>query len=222
MNVEIQSFRSQLDWLQCHGQIVSLHEAVKRRAEPGAERLYALTFDDGYSDVYLNAFPLIEERGIPFTLYLTSGPIENPDGFPNWPGEPLTWGHAREMIDSGLVTVGAHTHSHPDMSTLGDEAIRSEISASNTLIEERCGVVPRHFTYPWGRWSFTADAIVRSTYDTATVGSGSGISADADVHRLHRLPIQRSDIRFLFEHKLRSGARIEDRARRLIRQYKGL
>ena len=79
-----------------------------------------LTFDDGFEDVYDNAFPLLRERGIPFVLYLSTLPIETGEPLNlHYPeARPLMWDQINEMIDSGLVTVGAHTHTHPDLRTL--------------------------------------------------------------------------------------------------------
>ena len=221
MNVSVRSFRRHLDWMQLHGEIVSLENAIGRRAEPGSHRLFVLTFDDGYADVFFNAFPLLEAARIPFTLYLTSGPIENSDKFGEWPGQPLTWDQVRQMCDSGLVTLGAHTHSHPDLRELAPHALREELDRSNGLINTRCHVKPSHFTYPWGRWSATADSIIRETYATATLGSGPAVSADSDLYTLHRVPIQRSDPGLLFRRKILSGGRSEDRMRRMARGYDG-
>ena len=49
--------------MQAHGEIVDLETAIERRGEPDADKLFVLTFDDGFEDVYHNAFPLLKERG---------------------------------------------------------------------------------------------------------------------------------------------------------------
>ena len=221
MNVSVEVFRSQLDWMQARGEVVGLDEALRRRGDSDSRRLFVLTFDDGYKDVFANAFPLLLRRQIPFTLYLTSGPIERPGDFNDWPGEPMTWNQVRQMLESGLVTVGAHTDTHPDLRYLDPTAAKEEILRSNETIEDRCDVLPRHFTYPWGYWAAEADPIVRATYASATLGSGSAITAESDLYTLHRLPIQRSDPALLFGSKVARGARSEDCARRILRQYGG-
>lgn len=221
MDVSIEAFRRQVEWLQGNGSIVSLDEAIRRRAEPSAERIYVLTFDDGYRSVFENAYPLLRHRRIPFTAYLTSGPIESPGDFPDWPGEPMTWDEARELHESGLMTLGAHTHTHPDLRHLDAEAVAGEITVSNRLIEERLGSAPRHFTYPKGWWSETADAVVRRTYATATLGMGSGIGADSDLHTLNRVAVVGSDSFWAFRRKMIRGGRAESRIRRLRHGYVG-
>jgi peptidoglycan/xylan/chitin deacetylase (PgdA/CDA1 family) len=221
MNIPTTSFRRQLDWLQSHGEILSLEDALARRSEPDSHNYFVLTFDDGYEDVYRNAFPILEERRIPFTLYLTSGPIDVPADFPSWPGQPLGWGSIRSMIESGLVTVGAHTHRHPDLRHISQGEIADELDRSNDLIAIRSGISPLHFTYPKGWWAPHAHQEVQMRYKTATLGGGESITATSDLHLLHRVPVQRSDSGPLFARKMHTGGRMEDRLRRRLRGYEG-
>ncbi|HVR32613.1 MAG TPA: polysaccharide deacetylase family protein [Acidimicrobiia bacterium] len=223
MEVPARAFARQLDWMRTHGGIVDLETAIDRRDDPVAEGRFVLTFDDGFADVHRHAFPLLREHGIPFTLYLTTRPVDT--GKPMDPrhpdARPITWGQVNEMVATGLVTIGAHTHTHPDLSELTLDRIADELDTSNDLIEDCTGIRPRHFTYPWGRWSAKADPLVRARYDSATVGTGPGLSADSDVYRLHRVPVQRSDAGPLFVRKMRTGGRLEAVVRRRLRGYEG-
>lgn len=221
MNVATEDFARQVDWLRRQGQVVRLEEAIARRGEPGAERLYVLTFDDGYVDVFVNAFPLLVERRLPFTLYVTSGPIEAPDDFPEWPGVPLTWTQIADMAKSGLMTLGAHTHTHPDLRHVDRVTATEEVELSNQLIEQRLGQSPRHFAYPKGWWSQTADPAVRAAYATATLGMGRSITAASDLHTLHRVSVLASDSSRAFRLKLATGGRTEARLRRFRHRYTG-
>ncbi|MGA7270200.1 MAG: polysaccharide deacetylase family protein, partial [Acidimicrobiia bacterium] len=193
MNLPVEVFARQLDWLLAHREIVTLEQAVDRRTDPDADRLFVLTFDDGYADVFQNAFPLLAARRVPFTLYLTTGPIDRPEDFADWPGLPLSWDQIREMHASGLATIGAHTHTHPDFRFVDESEATEQIERSNRLIEQHLGMVPRHFTYPKGWWSEKADPVVRAAYATATVGMGPAVTADADLHQLGRIPVMHSD-----------------------------
>ncbi|HBG07890.1 MAG: hypothetical protein A2075_18965 [Geobacteraceae bacterium GWC2_58_44] len=62
----------------------------------------------------------------------------------------LTWSEAREMADSGLVTIGAHTITHPILSRTGPEQARKEIIDGKTLVEQRLGLPVDYFAYPNG------------------------------------------------------------------------
>ena len=220
MEVATETFASQIDYLEAEGSIVSLDDAVSRMGTPGDDRLFVLTFDDGYADMYANAFPLLLERSVPFTLYIATLPIE--DASVSQPGAlPLTWGQLEEMSDSGLATVGAHTHSHPDLRFLGSDVVADELDESNALIRDRLGVEPRHFAYPKGWWSAGAEPEVRKRYTTAVLGEGPPNILGTDHYRLHRIAVQKSDgVRF-FRRKLATGLVLEDRLRRMVRRYDG-
>jgi len=55
-----------------------------------------------------------------------------------------------EMEDSGLLTIGAHTLTHPALSKLSRGALLEEMERSRDRIREWLGVAPSHFSYPYG------------------------------------------------------------------------
>lgn len=64
-----------LDWLTAHYRCVSLDE-LGARIEAGdrfTEPVAAVTFDDGYRDVYEHAFPLLKARAIPAAVFVAAG-----------------------------------------------------------------------------------------------------------------------------------------------------
>jgi len=222
MEVPLDRFLAQLDLLRREGSIVPLDTALARIGEPGDDRLFVLTFDDGYADVYHNAFPHLVERQIPFTLYLTTDPIERRAESFGHPGAvPLTWDQVADMAGSGLATIGAHTHTHPDLRHLDEETIVAELDRSNELIEDRTGVAPRHFAYPKGWWAPRAEAPIAARYDTAALGEGPPITPATNPYRLHRVAIQRADTMAFFARKLATGMVWEERVRRRLRGYDG-
>ena len=126
-------------------------------------------------------------------------------------------------MNTGLVSIGAHTHNHADLRTLGSPSLQAELSRSDQIIQEELGLVPEHFAYPWGYWSSEAEAVVRERYTTAVLGAPSLSSSDGfDPHRLHRYPIQLSDGRRWFERRLITGLLAEESVRRRLRGYRGL
>jgi peptidoglycan/xylan/chitin deacetylase (PgdA/CDA1 family) len=62
----------------------------------------------------------------------------------------MDWGHAREMLDSGLVSLGAHTHSHQIMARCTPEVVEHEVLKSKQLIEQNTGRPCTTFCYPNG------------------------------------------------------------------------
>lgn len=71
-------FGEQLDYLAAHYEIVPLAFIAERlRSKRGLpERLAAITIDDGYSDAYGIAFPILRKRGLPATLFVATEFVE--------------------------------------------------------------------------------------------------------------------------------------------------
>lgn len=222
LDMGVEDFRQHLGWLQQHRRVVSLEEALAQRGSDGADDLVVLTFDDGFVDMYSNAFPVLVDRALPFTLYLTTHPVESGAPLSERPNsDPLTWDQVREMAASGLLTLGAHTHRHTDLRHTPRDEIRHDLALSDDLIEQRTGIIPRHFAYPFGYWSAEADEIVRDRYDSATLGGTIGTAVGDDDHRIFRVPIQLSDGALFFRSKLNRGLRSEEWVRRRLTGYRG-
>ena len=222
MEVPLETFERQLAWLQTNTEIVDLDTAIERRGEPDAHRLTVLTFDDGYDDMYRLAYPRLVAANIPFTLYLTTHPTESREPlFAGGGAEPISWDQVQDMAASGLMTLGAHTHRHPDLSQTDGDTVRADLDASNELIERRLGVRPVHFCYPYGWWSPQAHTQVADLYETATLGSGASFDSDADLLKINRIPVQLADGMFFFTRKVRMGLHLEDRLRRRFNGYDG-
>jgi peptidoglycan/xylan/chitin deacetylase (PgdA/CDA1 family) len=220
MEVSLEVFRAQLDWMEHMGRVVDLETALSTSHSPKADETFVITFDDGYSDVFQFAFPLMLDRGLSFTLYLNTRPLET--GLPLRPesgAEPLTWSDVETMLDSRLMTLGAHTHSHVDVRGIEAGALAEELDNCDRLIERRLGSSPRHFAYPWGYWSDSAENLVRERYETAALAAVSSINANTDPYRLPRIPIQKSDRIAFFKRKIRTGLRSEEWIRQRVKGY---
>ena len=220
MQVTEDAFLAHIRWMQANGTLVALEDALLRRGLADSDRLFVITFDDGYADLFDVAYPHLQAEGIPFTLYLATAHVEA--GVPLAADRPpLAWEQISKMVESGLMTLGAHTHRHADLRTASLDQVEEELNTSDELIMERAGVTPLHFAYPWGHWSPVADTVVRRRYDSAVLGAGHPITASTDPYLVHRLPIQRSDGVAYFKRKAMSGMRLEEKARRLLRGYRG-
>ena len=220
MEVGTGDFRRQIAWLAKHREVVDIETALQRWQAPGAERLVVLTFDDGYADLFTTAFPIMREAGMPFTLYVATDLIgEEAEG----PGgeRALQWDQVTEMLGSGLMTPGSHTRSHPDVRTLSTDQVEDELESSDAIIERELGVQSRHFAYPYGFWSDTADPVVRARYDSAVLGGSPRPRHAPDPHLLHRYPVQLSDGFGFFKARLRRGFRAEEALRRALKGYRG-
>ena len=71
----LESFAAQVEILAARHRVVCLEELVRamREGRRPPERCVCLTFDDGYADNYLHAFPVLREHRLPATIFLTTG-----------------------------------------------------------------------------------------------------------------------------------------------------
>jgi len=69
-------FERQMKYLVSNFNIISLEDAVERMVSKDvADNTVVITFDDGYRDNYLNAFPILKDLSIPATIFLATDSI---------------------------------------------------------------------------------------------------------------------------------------------------
>ena len=87
-------FAEQMEWLQANVRVASLGEVVDALTErkPLPERTVVLTFDDGYSDFYSSAAPVLRRLKFPATIFVPTGFLRWREYFvPTvWMGQPAT------------------------------------------------------------------------------------------------------------------------------------
>lgn len=158
-------FRDQLDAIEeLDMEVVRLSGKTTRAALEGHgnnDLRVALTFDDAYESVYTKAWPILKERGIPFTIFVMTDAID--DGINGY----MNWDQLRELAKHELVTIGNHTSDHASLLRRQDETVEQQTErVANALdhaaqrIEEELGIEPRLFAHPYGEFSETVDKML--------------------------------------------------------------
>lgn len=214
IDLTAEMFERQMAYLRDRYALVSLDALTDGSLMAGPLRsdLVAVTFDDGCREIYEHAFPILTKHKIPATVFVVTHYMESqrPFDFGGYARSdqrprPLNWGQVREMVASGLITVGAHSHSHENLTRLAASAVREDVERCRGLIEERLGSSPRHFAYPWGVMNAEVKQIVGESFATAVRGGcAKNPYADIDMLSLWRRPVQQSDGFQLFRLKVRS------------------
>ena len=62
----------------------------------------------------------------------------------------LSWEQIKELGSDPLVTIGAHTCTHPPLSSLEEAEALEEMSRSRDIIHENTDLAVEHFAYPYG------------------------------------------------------------------------
>jgi peptidoglycan/xylan/chitin deacetylase (PgdA/CDA1 family) len=164
-NVAPARLESQLRWLAEHAQCVPLAEALQERnAAKPSKPTVAVTFDDGFANFRHHALPLLQRYGIPATLFVVTRYVESTEPYPfdHWGQKnraripeiawrPITWKEAAECLDSGLISLGSHSHNHFNARNLRDDQLAEEAGVSRECLRARLGAKAASlYAYPYG------------------------------------------------------------------------
>lgn len=126
-----------------------------------------LTFDDGYKDFLFDALPIMKKYHAKSTMYMISGFTTNPNH--------MTQEQLKEVMNSGLVEIGAHTIHHVYLEGANETTATTEIAGSKTMLELMLGVPIVSFAYPFGATDDQASRIVAEAGFTTAVTTAPGI-----------------------------------------------
>jgi peptidoglycan/xylan/chitin deacetylase (PgdA/CDA1 family) len=155
-----EQLRAHVEWIRGWGlSIVPLAEIVDRLADGrDLDALVAVTFDDALLGVREHAAPILEELGVPATVFVVTDVLGVDPPF--WPGaaRTLTDDELRALTASGLVTLGSHTATHASLPDV-DAGVRvAELDASRRSLEAITGAPVDLFAYPFGHHDAASEA----------------------------------------------------------------
>jgi peptidoglycan/xylan/chitin deacetylase (PgdA/CDA1 family) len=102
-----------------------------------------LNFDDGYSDAYTNAFPILEKYHIKASFAIITDSVGN-EGY-------MTWDQIRDLKAHGHEIV-SHTVSHPDLEISDMRRISYELHYSKLRLDLKLGQDTNILVYPSGKY----------------------------------------------------------------------
>lgn len=214
LDLPLVAFEEHVEVLQEY-RVVSLDTALDELDAGDESSKVVITFDDGFSEVHAHAWPLLREAGMPFTIYVATAHVGRPMSWEGGTGSAggvgMTWDDYRELVDSGLVTVGNHTHSH----ARPDALVEDELDTCTALIREHVGVEARHFAYPWGIVVPAMEPALRERFRSVVTGTVGRCNSGSDPTRLPRVPVRASDPIDFFRAKL-GGSLGPERAYELV------
>ena len=225
--VPVKNFEAQMRWLREHGyqtmtfaQAVewvqgggtgneirgtkALNTAVSRFPFP-VSRPVVLTFDDGFEDNFLQAYPAMARHGFTGCFFAPSAFIQaGVDGHPA-ADRPMSWAQLQELVRMGHE-VGAHSVSHAELTTIPADAMRHEVRDCKGALEQGLGRPVEFFCYPRGDYDAAVrQAVVDAGYRGACSVEPGANGLGTDPYALHRTEISAVDTLWDFEKKLGGG-----------------
>ena len=202
-SVESKDFYRQMDYLRKNYAVVSL-EDILHFAEGLRDlkrKSVAITFDDGYSDNYLNAYPYFKKYGIPATIFVTTGYVGKEMSLDNKNLPTLSWSEIK-IMSKNKIEIGAHTISHLKLTEIELDDVRKEIIDSKKEIEKKIGKEARFFAYPFNAYNQSILKLIKQTGLKSAVCGQGVVQKSGDVFALGRVEVDRSVSFMLFKMRL--------------------
>lgn len=156
-----------------------------------------LSFDDGYVDFFVNAFPILEKYHFHAVSFIPTSLMNQ--------GYYMTWAEIKQIQQSGLVSFEAHSLTHPDLTAISPEKAQQEIAESKKILESETGAPVNFFAYPYGTSNSLIQQYVRQAGYAAAVGTWYGrTEAEGDIFNWPRVRINGEITLQQFESQLSS------------------
>ncbi|MFJ9385872.1 polysaccharide deacetylase family protein [Peribacillus sp. NPDC101481] len=184
LRVPSEEFRSQMAWLRENGYYtLSPEEAflVLTENRIPSEKCVWLTFDDGYTDNFTEAFPILKENDMKATVFMIGKSIDK--------GHHLTENQMMEMSRNG-ISIESHTINHLELNRMTAEQQEAEMVQSKKLFDRILDQDTTVLSYPVGRYNEeTLRLSDEAGYKMAVTTEPGGASREQGMHALHRVRI---------------------------------
>ncbi len=182
-------FARQMDFLHRRGYSVMGPEELLLRIKSGAKprKEVVLTFDDGHSDCYENALPVLEKYGFKAIFFVIG----------DWVGKPgfMTWDQLKDLQRRGHV-VGSHSMSHGFLTAIPIAEAKQEVYNSKHLIEEMLHSDVAWFCYPAGRFNPRIERLVQEAGYSGAFASAPGRAfSNTDAYAIKRIRVRETSDR---------------------------
>lgn len=181
-------FDAQINWLSQRGfHTITMAQLVAhlKNREPLPSKPIIISFDDGWAEQYVVAFPTLRKHGFIATFFVYTSPLDHK--------QFMTWAQVQEMSAAGM-DFQAHTLRHPHLRTMSADAAYKEIAESKSILEKRLGKSVIAFAYPFGEYNAVVIELVRRAGFESAVTLAAGYKQRADeLLTLHRIRVSYDD-----------------------------
>ena len=185
-------FRQQMQLLKEQKmKVVSLERLINqlKAGKPLADDEVAITFDDGFENVFTNARPILREFGYPYTMFLGPALIDRKEG------PVLSWQQIQTMHNEGVIIANHSSYHHRlavpnkgESKSQWRQRVKTDILLAEQQLEEKLGVRRQWLAYPYGDFSAELETLV-TELGFIGIGQQSGaVGPGVSMTRIPRYP----------------------------------
>lgn len=165
--ISVTEFAQQMAWLKENGYTgiatADLHAWLSGQGRL-PERPVLITFDDGYLSSYQYAYPILHQHQLRASIFLVSAMAGiRPGDLPY-----LNWAELRELQESGLIEVQAHSHNghrqidgQPALLAWSGDEVAADLRRLQLAFAGSGVPQPTAYAYPFGRYDGKVIAALR-------------------------------------------------------------
>lgn len=206
--------------------------AMMEKGSMPNDKVFSITFDDGYESNYIYALPILKKYNVKATINVVVKTIQekstaqfNPEVLTH-----LSWAQMREMLDSGLVEFGSHTYNqhlyevtdnkktapaltnrvylYKEKRFESDEEwkkrIYDDLLLAKAKMEHKLGYSPKIIAYPYGDYNQAVVQIAKEVgYEIGLTTNKGLVNSDTPVLELPRTYIRPHDDMAYFYFKVK-------------------
>lgn len=184
--VSTKDFENQMKYLKDNNfktlSLDELYTILKRKSNP-YEKCAVITFDDGYTDNYANAYPILKKYGQTATIFMISDRLNvKPDYF-------MTSENIIELQANG-IDIENHTANHEKLGTIPYDRQLDTIETGKKSLEKVLEKPIKYFAYPYGNYNPDTIKILRDTNHFMAFTTKNGyVTENSDLFQLNRFMI---------------------------------
>lgn len=194
-SLNVNEFSTHLNWLEENDfkviALSSLIQSIKAGALDENEKIAVITFDDNGESICSKAWPLLQQKNFPATIFINTVLMEKPNS------SQCSWSQLSEMVSTGLISIGNHSYSHPHMVTPNKSKsftqwqfdMRFEITKAERTIRQNLGHQEKLFAYPYGEYNRALKKIVEELGYSAVGQQSGAVGNSTDLLALPRFPL---------------------------------
>jgi len=190
VDIRPEEFTKQINFIRKNFQCISLDDvlAFVRGKSTVKKPSIAITFDDGYKDLFTKVRPLLKKLKIPAAVFLLSHPNKaNRKELENMK-DLLNLKEIKSLMRDGWI-IGAHTATHPTLTKRGVD-LRKEIILSKKKLERDLKRKVRYFAYPKGIYNQkVVESVSAAGFDAAFTVTIEPLRAGTSLYVVPRIGV---------------------------------